>query len=75
MHEPLVIAPERLMVLCVSDSCLPSPIIDEVDIITLELVLRGFVVCLDMGGGGYGDLRGITASASYTKKKGVSPVA
>jgi hypothetical protein len=50
MHEPLVIAPERMTVLCILDSCLPSPIIDEVDIITLELVLRGFVICLDTGG-------------------------
>jgi hypothetical protein len=39
--------PKRLMVLCILDSCLPSSLIDEVDIITSELVLRGFVVCLD----------------------------
>jgi hypothetical protein len=29
---------------------LPSSLIDEVDIITLELVLRGFIICLDTGG-------------------------
>jgi hypothetical protein len=42
----------------------------------LELVLRGFVVYLDTGGD-HGDFRGegMTASAVYTKKKGVSPVA
>jgi hypothetical protein len=57
MHKPLVIALERLMVLCILDSCLPPSLIDEVDIITLELVLRSFVVCLDMGGD-HGDLWG-----------------
>jgi hypothetical protein len=50
MHELLVIALEHLMVLCFSESCLLSLLIDEVDIITPELVLRGFVVCLDTGG-------------------------
>jgi hypothetical protein len=70
----MVIAPERLIVLCISKSCLPSSLIDEVDIITPELVLRGFVVCLDTEGD-HGGLRGIIASAPYTKKKGVSPVA
>jgi hypothetical protein len=49
-HEPLVIASERLMVPCVSDICLPSLLIDEVDVITSELVLRGFIIFLDMGG-------------------------
>jgi hypothetical protein len=29
-------------------SRLPSSLIDEVDIFTLELVLCGFIVCLDM---------------------------
>jgi hypothetical protein len=38
---------------CVSDSCLPYSLIDDV-IITPELVPRGFVVCLDMEGG-HGD--------------------
>jgi hypothetical protein len=54
MHEPLVIAPKCLMVPCISESCLPSSLINKVDIITPELVLRGFVICLDMGGD-YGD--------------------
>jgi hypothetical protein len=60
-HEPLVIAPERLTVPCVSKSCLPSLLVDEVDIIMPKLVLRGFVLCLDTGedhddfGGGGGN--------------------
>jgi hypothetical protein len=52
VHEPLVIAAECLSVPCVLESCLPSSLIDEVDIITPELVLHGFVICLDTGGGG-----------------------
>jgi hypothetical protein len=48
MHKPLVIAPEHLAVLCILESCLPSCFIDLVDIIALELVLRVFIVCLDM---------------------------
>jgi hypothetical protein len=47
LHEPLVIAPERLLVACIFNSRLPSSLIDQVDILTPELVLRGFVVCLD----------------------------
>jgi hypothetical protein len=57
MHEPLLIMPERLMVLCILESCLPSSLINEVNINTPELVLRGFIVCLDTRGE-YGDLRG-----------------
>jgi hypothetical protein len=49
MHEPLVIALERLMVACILDSCLLSSLINEVDIIMSELVLCGFIVCLDTG--------------------------
>jgi hypothetical protein len=50
VHKPLVIAPEHLAVPCISRSCLPSCFVDKVDIITLELVLHGFVVCLNTGG-------------------------
>jgi hypothetical protein len=39
LHKPLVEAPEHLAVLCISESCLPSYFIDEVNIITPELVL------------------------------------
>jgi hypothetical protein len=54
---------------------LPSSLVDEVDIIMPELVLRSFVVCLDTGEETMVTSEGITASAPYTKKKGVSPVA
>jgi hypothetical protein len=58
MHELLVVAPEWLMVSYVLDSCLPSSRVDEIDVSSLELVLRDFVVCLDTGGGAHGDLWG-----------------
>jgi hypothetical protein len=75
MQETLVIALERLMVPCISDRCLPSSLVDEVDVTTPELILRGFIVCLDTGGA-HGDFwGGMTASTPYTKKKGVSPMA
>jgi hypothetical protein len=64
MHEPLVIALECLTVPCISDNYLPSLLIDEVDIITPELVLCGFVICLDTGGA-HGDFWG---------EDGLSPV-
>jgi hypothetical protein len=35
MHKPLVIALERLAVQCISESCLPSCFLDQVDIIML----------------------------------------
>jgi hypothetical protein len=50
LQKLLVIAPERLAVPCILESCLPSSFIKEVDIIMLELVLHGFVVCLNMRG-------------------------
>jgi hypothetical protein len=46
-HKLLVVAPERLPVACIFNSRLPSSPIDQVDILTPELVLCGFVVCLD----------------------------
>jgi hypothetical protein len=46
-HEPLVVVPERLLVACIFNSRLPSSLIDQVDILMPELVLHGFVVCLD----------------------------
>jgi hypothetical protein len=57
MHEPLMIAPECLMVLCILDSCLPSSFVDKVDVIISELVLRGFIICLDVEVA-HGELRG-----------------
>jgi hypothetical protein len=50
MHEPLVIASEHMTVPCISERCLPSSFINKVDIITPELILHGFVVCLNTGG-------------------------
>jgi hypothetical protein len=50
MHIPLVVALECLTVPCILESCLPSSFIDKVDIITSELVLRSFIVCLNTGG-------------------------
>jgi hypothetical protein len=46
-HEPLIVVPERLPIACIFNSRLPSSLVDQVDIITLELVLRGFIVYLD----------------------------
>jgi hypothetical protein len=45
-HELLVVAPECMPVACIFNSSLPSSLIDQVDILTLELVLHGFIVCL-----------------------------
>jgi hypothetical protein len=56
-HEPLVVAPERLPVACIFNSSLSSSLVDQVNILTLELVLRGFVICLDMWRA-HGDFRG-----------------
>jgi hypothetical protein len=46
LHEPLVVAPERLPVAYIFNSSLPSLLVNQVDILTSELVLRGFVICL-----------------------------
>jgi hypothetical protein len=46
-HEPFVVAPKRLLVPYMFNSKLPSSLIDQVNIFTPELVLRGFVVHLD----------------------------
>jgi hypothetical protein len=35
MHEPLVVAPERLVVPCISDRRLPSVLVDEVHVLSL----------------------------------------
>jgi hypothetical protein len=74
MHELLLVALERLAVPCIFNQKLPSSFIDKVDIFVLEMVLRGFVICLNTEGA-HGDFRGRTALAPYTKKKVISPVA
>jgi hypothetical protein len=56
-HELLVVAPEHLLVACIFNSRLPFSLVDQVDIITLELVLHGFIVCLDTQRA-HGDLQG-----------------
>jgi hypothetical protein len=63
-HEPLVVAPERLPVACIFNSSLPSSLIDQVDILMSELVLHGFIICLDTQRA-HGDFRG---------KDGLSPI-
>jgi hypothetical protein len=45
----------------------------QVDIVTPELILCGFIECLHTGDT-METFGGITASAPYTKKKDVSPV-
>jgi hypothetical protein len=75
MHELLVVAPKWLMVSYVLDSCLPSSRVDEVNVTSSELVLHGFVICLETGGEPMVISGGRTALASYTNKKGVSPMA
>ena len=47
VHEPLVIAPERLVVACISDCCSPPSFVNEVHVVTLQLLLHGFVKSLD----------------------------
>jgi hypothetical protein len=73
-HEPLVVAPEHLPVACIFNSRLPSSLVDQVNILTSELVLRDFIICLTrrehMVTSG-----GRTTSAPYTMKKCVSPMA
>jgi hypothetical protein len=57
MHKPLLIAPECLAVPCIFNSRLASSFVNKVNIFTPELVLHGFVVCMDMEGA-HGDFRG-----------------
>jgi hypothetical protein len=57
LQKPLVIALEHLAVQRILESCLPSCLIDQVNVITPELVLCGFIVCFNMGGD-HGDFRG-----------------
>jgi hypothetical protein len=52
-----MIAPKPLVVPFIFNNRFPSLLIDEIDVITPELVLRGFIVCLDIEGA-HGDLRG-----------------
>jgi len=47
MHEPLMIAPERLVVACIADCCSPSSFVNEVYVVTPVLFLHGFIKGLD----------------------------
>jgi hypothetical protein len=73
-HKLFVVALKCLPVPCIFNSRLPSSLINQVDIFTPKLVLRGFIVHLDMERA-HGDLRGEDGLSPYTMKKGVSPVA
>ena len=46
VHEPLMIAPERLVVACILDCWSPPSFVNEVYIITPQLFLHGFVKSL-----------------------------
>ena len=46
LHEPLMIAPEHLVVACILDCCSPPSFVDEVDVVTPQLLLHGFVESL-----------------------------
>ena len=47
VHEPLMIALERLVVACILDCCSPPSFVDEVHVVTPLLLLHGFVKSLD----------------------------
>jgi hypothetical protein len=47
MHDPLAVAPERLVVSCISGCRLPSAFVDEVHVLTSQLFLHRFVRILD----------------------------
>ena len=47
VHEPLMIAPECLVVACISDCCSPPSFVNEVHIVTSQLFLHRFVKILD----------------------------
>jgi hypothetical protein len=47
MHDPLAVAPERLVVSCISDRHLPNAFVDEVYVLRLQLFLHRLVKILD----------------------------
>jgi hypothetical protein len=50
MYEPLVVAPERLVVPCISDHRSPSALFDEVHVLTSLLFLHRLIKRLDPWG-------------------------
>jgi hypothetical protein len=57
MHEPLMIAPERLVLPCVLDCCSPSSLVDEVYVLVMLLLLQVLIESLDSWRA-HGDLQG-----------------
>jgi hypothetical protein len=57
MHEPLVVAPERLVVPFISDRRSPSMFVDEVHVLTRYLFLHRLIERLDPWGA-HNDFRG-----------------
>ena len=47
MHKPFMVAPERLVVPCISDGCLPPSFVNEVHVIAPQLFLQRFIKSLD----------------------------
>ena len=47
VHEPLMIAPERLVVACISDCYSPPSFVNKVYVVTPQLFLHGFIKGLD----------------------------
>jgi hypothetical protein len=64
MHEPLVVAPERLVVPCILDRRSPSALVDEVHVLTPQLFLHRLIKRLDPWG----------AHNDFYGKTGFSPV-
>jgi hypothetical protein len=64
MHEQFVIAPEHLVVPCISDRCLLPALVDEVHVLTPQLFLHRFVKILDPWG----------AHKGFRGKAGFSPI-
>jgi hypothetical protein len=49
MHDPLAVAPERLVVTCISDRRLPSAFVDEVYVLMLQSFLHRLIRRLGRG--------------------------
>jgi hypothetical protein len=47
MHEPLVVEPKRLVVLCIPDRRSPSTFVDEVHVLMPQLFLHRLIERLD----------------------------
>jgi hypothetical protein len=47
MHEPLMVASERLVIPCISNCCSPSSLVDEVYILATLLLLQFLIEGLD----------------------------